>query len=69
MVTGRWLCIAGLALTSHPQTQSAQAEQQREALFIRLRALGVSAVPALRRGLADSDAQITVKRAPAAGDK
>jgi hypothetical protein len=34
------------------------AEQQREALFIKLRALGASAVPALRLGLADSDVQI-----------
>jgi HEAT repeat protein len=34
------------------------AEQQREALYKRLRALGVSAVPALQRGLTDSDVQL-----------
>lgn len=34
------------------------AEQQRAALYIRLRALGASAIPALRLGLADADVQI-----------
>jgi HEAT repeat protein len=34
------------------------AEQQREALFIKLRAIGESAAPALRRGLADANVQI-----------
>jgi hypothetical protein len=34
------------------------AEQQREALYVRLRALGASALPALMRGLADSDVQV-----------
>lgn len=36
----------------------APAEQQREALYVRLRALGASAVPALMRGLTDSDVQV-----------
>jgi hypothetical protein len=88
-LAGRWLCIIGLALTSHVGTQSAQApddatelvrqlgqfkasispgirsdgrpvsaEQQREALFIKLRAIGESAVPALRLGLTSSEVQI-----------
>jgi hypothetical protein len=34
------------------------AEQEREALYVRLRALGTSAVPALTRGLTDSDVQV-----------
>ena len=89
-MTGRWLCIIGVALVSQVSAQSAQApadatelvrqlgafraevdsrvqshtgtvmpaEQQREAIYIRLRALGASAVPALRLGLADPDVQI-----------
>ena len=34
------------------------AEQRREAIYIQLRALGPSAVPALQRGLADGDVHI-----------
>jgi HEAT repeat protein len=41
-----------------PGGPRAPVEQQREALFIRLRTLGASAFPALRLGLADSDVQI-----------
>jgi HEAT repeat protein len=33
-------------------------EQQRQALYVRLRALGALALPALRRGLGDSDVQV-----------
>ena len=36
----------------------APAEQQRQALYLELRALGTSALPALRLGLADPDVQI-----------
>jgi hypothetical protein len=34
------------------------AEQRREAVYLRLRALAESAVPALQRGLADADVQV-----------
>ena len=33
-------------------------EQQREAIYMRLRALGTAAIPALQRGMADPDVQV-----------
>jgi HEAT repeat protein len=38
--------------------QPMPAEQRREAIYVRLRMLGASAVPALQRGMADADVQI-----------
>lgn len=41
-----------------PRVSRSPAEQEREAVYVRLRTLGAAAVPALRRGMTDADVQV-----------
>ncbi len=41
-----------------PTGQPMPVEQRREAIYVRLRILGGTAIPALQRGLTDSDVQV-----------
>ena len=55
--------LGGFPAAIDPRIQSdtgqpMPAEHRREAIYVQLRALGRSAVPALQRGLADADVQI-----------
>jgi hypothetical protein len=49
---------AALAPTVRSNGEPFPAEQQREAIYVRLRTLGDSAIPALQRGLGDPDVRI-----------
>jgi HEAT repeat protein len=55
--------LGELPATIDPRIQSntgerTPTEQQRQALYVQLRALGTAAIPALRRGLADPDVRV-----------